>query len=93
MGTTSTEVLRHRRTAVRRLSKRAGCNRSERRAGLEKHDAEADPPLFRGRLAATGTAQWGDERSAGRPRRGSGDSMGKGTETVAAIPLAGTLPT
>ena len=37
-----------------RLSEHAGRNASERRAGLEKGDAEADPPIFRGRLAASG---------------------------------------
>jgi len=58
-----------------RFSEHAGCNASERRAGLEKHDAEADPPMFRGRLAATGTAQWGDERTLGRLRRGRGGGM------------------
>ena len=44
-----------------RLSERAGRNASERRAGLETVNAEADPPRFRGRLPATGTAN-GRER-------------------------------
>ena len=42
-----------------RLSERAGRNASERRAGLENVNAEAAPPSSRGRLPATGTAQWG----------------------------------
>ena len=37
-----------------RLSEHAGRNASERRAGLETGNAEADPPLIRGRLAAVG---------------------------------------
>ena len=37
-----------------RLSEHAGRNASERRAGLETGNAEADPPLVRGRLAAVG---------------------------------------
>ena len=37
-----------------RLSEHAGGNESERRAGLETGNAEADPPLKRGRLAAVG---------------------------------------
>ena len=56
MGTTSTEVLRPRGTAVRRHSNYAGCNRHERRAGLETLNAEADPPGSRGGLPATGNA-------------------------------------
>ena len=47
-----------------RLGGRAGRNGSERRAGLENVDAEADPPELRGRLPATGTAS---ERERKRP--------------------------
>ena len=36
-----------------RLSDPAGQNASERRAGLEKHAAEADPPRNRGRPTAS----------------------------------------
>ena len=61
--TTWTEALRCKRAAVGRLSERAGRNASERRAGLEKVDAEADPPMSRGRLPATGAAQWGVKRT------------------------------
>ena len=38
-----------------RFSEHAGCNASERRAGLEKHDAEAAPPLFREGCQRPGT--------------------------------------
>ena len=48
-----------------RLSERAGRNASERPAGLEKVNAEADPPSSRGRLPATGTVQW-DANENGR---------------------------
>ena len=59
-----------------RFSEHAGCNASERRAGLEKLDAESAPPLFRGRLPPTGNASWiGDERTTGRLRRGIGGGM------------------
>ena len=37
-----------------RFSEHAGRNASERRAGLETNNAEADPPCLRGRLAAVG---------------------------------------
>ena len=37
-----------------RLSDHTGHNASKRRAGLETHNAEADPPLKRGRLPAIG---------------------------------------
>ena len=92
--TTRAEALRCKRAAVGRLSERAGRNASERRAGLETVNAEADPPRSRGRLPATGNAKGFGERSTGRLRRGAGDSMraqGDGCNT--AIPLAGTLPT
>ena len=52
--TTWTEALRCKRAAIGRLSERAGRNASERRAGLETLNAEADPPGSRGRLPATG---------------------------------------
>ncbi len=52
--TTWTEALRRDGPPSGRLSEHAGRNASERRAGLEKHDAEADPPLFRGRQPASG---------------------------------------
>ena len=55
--TTWTEALRCKRAAVARLSERAGRNASERRAGLETLNAEADPPRSRGRLPATGKAK------------------------------------
>ena len=51
-----TEALRGKRAARGRFSERAGRNASERRAGLETSNAEADPPLTRGRLPATGDA-------------------------------------
>ena len=38
-----------------RFSEHAGCNASERRAGLEKHDAESAPPLFREGCQRPGT--------------------------------------
>jgi len=37
-----------------RFSDHAGRNASERRAGLETLDAEADPPDIRGRLPSVG---------------------------------------
>ena len=52
--TTWTEALRRDGPPYGRLSEHAGRNASERRAGLEKDDAEADPPLFRGRQPASG---------------------------------------
>ena len=45
---------------------------SERRAGLEKGNAEADPPEFRGRPPPLGKA---NDASTQRFRRGSGDGM------------------
>jgi hypothetical protein len=39
---------------ARRLGERAGRNVSERRAGLEKTNAGADPPRFRGKAEADG---------------------------------------
>ena len=92
--TTRTEARRCKRAAVGRLSERAGRNASERRAGLETVNAEADPPRSRGRLPATGNAKGFGERSTGRLRRGNGDGMyAQGSGCNMAIPLAGTLPT
>ena len=54
---TASTCLRESRTG--RFSEHAGRNARERRAGLEKLDAEADPPMDRGRLPATGSAHWG----------------------------------
>ena len=42
------------RAAIGRLSDHAGCNVSERRAGLETSDVGADPPVLRGRLPSVG---------------------------------------
>ena len=39
---------------ARRLSDHAGRNANERRAGLETSNAEADPPVTRGRPASVG---------------------------------------
>ena len=64
--TTWTEALRCKRAAVGRLSERAGRNASERRAGLETVNAEADPPRSRGRLPATGNAKALGERTKHR---------------------------
>ena len=60
-----------------RFSEHAGRNASERRAGLATSHAEADPPLIRGRLPATGdaTEDGGDRTQAGRLCRGSGGGM------------------
>ena len=52
--TTWTEALRRKGPPFGWLSEHAGRNASKRRAGLEKHNAEADPPLFRGRQPASG---------------------------------------
>ncbi len=52
--TTWAEALRRDGPPFGRLSEHAGRNASERRAGLEKHNAEADPPLYRGRQPASG---------------------------------------
>ncbi len=52
--TTGTEALRRDGPPYGRLSEHTGRNARERRAGLEKDDAEADPPLFRGRQPASG---------------------------------------
>ena len=72
-GTDSTSMQKGR---LGRFSEHAGCSASERRAGLEKHDAEAAPPLFRVRLSATGNASWiGDVRKPGRLRRGISGGM------------------
>ena len=51
--TTSFEALRQ-KGRLGRLSDHAGRNASERRAGLETSNAEADPPVSRGRLPAGG---------------------------------------
>ena len=55
-----------------RLSEHAGRNASERRAGLETSNAEADPSLLRGRLAAVGKASG---MSTDRFRRGIDGGM------------------
>ena len=75
-----------------RFSERAGRNASERRAGLEKLNAEADPPTFRGSLPATGdaTEDGGERHQAGRLRRGSGDGMcAKGSGCNTGSPVGG----
>ena len=67
-----TEALRCERAAIGRFSEHTGRNASERRAGLEKHDAEANPPLIRGRLPATGDAHWGRRTNDRSPPPGYG---------------------
>ena len=52
--TTWTEALRRKGPPFGWLCEHAGRNASKRRAGLEKHNAEADPPSFRGRQPASG---------------------------------------
>ena len=87
-----TEALRGKRAARGRFSARAGRNARERRAGLEKPNAEADPPTFRGRLPATGdaTEDCGERHQAGRLRRGSGDSLcAKGSGCNPGSPVGG----
>ena len=54
-----------------RLSNHTGHNASKRRAGLETHNAEADPPLKRGRLPAVG-------KRATRAPTGSAGVLGGG---------------
>ena len=51
--TTSSEALRQ-KGRLGRFSDHAGRNASERRAGLETCNAEADPARFRGRLPSAG---------------------------------------
>ena len=55
-----------------RFSERAGRNASKRRAGLEKTNAEADPPRLRGKAANNREA---GDASTGWLRRGIGDGM------------------
>ena len=56
-----------------RLSDHTGHNASKRRAGLETHNAEADPPLKRGRLPAVG-------KRATRAPTGSAGVLGGGMD-------------
>ena len=88
-----TEALRGKRSARGRISECTGRNVSERRAGLEKPNVEADPPRDRGRLPATGNAteESGERHQAGRLCRGSGDSMcAKGSGCNPGSPVGGT---
>ena len=70
--TTWTEALRCKRATVGRLSEPTGRNASERRAGLETVNAEADPPTLRGRLPATGDAKGLGGTNARSPPPGYG---------------------
>jgi hypothetical protein len=61
-----------------RLGERTGRNVSERRAGLEKGNAEADPPELRGRpppRASSLARAIGQSDRMRRFRRGNGDGM------------------
>ena len=79
------------KVALGRLSNSAGRNMSEVRAGPESPNADADPPLFRGRprergrnrqmhpsrsAGVMGTARWkGDAGYQGRPVSGEGSGL------------------
>src|SRR5437867_11586061 len=57
----------------RQLSEHAGRNASERRAGLEKGNVGADPPVSRGRPQPAGRGE--RRKTSSRPHRGIGDGM------------------
>ena len=86
--TTSSEALRQ-RTALGGSGDHAGRNASERRAGLEKGDAEADPSNGWGRLPPSGKrATCAPDSSAGvvaaaRMEEGDGSNTGSPVGGVA----------
>ena len=87
--TTSSEALRQ-KGRLGRLSDHAGRNASKRRAGLETDNAEADPPVSRGRLPSAGKRTTAPAGSAGVV---AAARMEEGDEGNTGSPVGGVVRT